>query len=76
MRMSTATPQFTADFDGCFRRPHFSTLAFYVRRSNLSPDAQIIEAHREGNMELAFVIVVVVVAGAMIPGNPKVQFYR
>jgi len=27
-------------------------------------------------MELAVVIVVVVVASAMIPGNPKIQFFR
>jgi hypothetical protein len=27
-------------------------------------------------MELAVVIVVVVVAGAMIPGNPKIRFFR
>jgi len=27
-------------------------------------------------MELAIVIVVVVVAGAMIPGNPKIRFFR
>jgi len=27
-------------------------------------------------MELALVIVVVVVAGALIPGNPKIRFYR
>jgi hypothetical protein len=30
----------------------------------------------EGNMELAVVIVVLVVAGAMIPGNPKIRFFR
>jgi len=30
----------------------------------------------EGNMELAVVIVVVLVAGAMIPGNPKIVFFR
>jgi len=27
-------------------------------------------------MELAIVIVVVVIAGAMIPGNPKILFFR
>jgi len=27
-------------------------------------------------MELAVVIVVVVVASAMIPGNPKIRFFR
>jgi hypothetical protein len=27
-------------------------------------------------MELAIVIVVLVVAGAMIPGNPKIHFFR
>jgi len=27
-------------------------------------------------MELAVVIVVVLVAGAMIPGNPKIRFFR
>jgi len=27
-------------------------------------------------MELAIMIVVVVVAGAMIPGNPKIRFFR
>jgi len=27
-------------------------------------------------MELVIVIVVVVVAGAMIPGNPKILFFR
>jgi len=27
-------------------------------------------------MELAVVIVVVVVASAMIPGNPKIHFFR
>jgi len=27
-------------------------------------------------MELAVVIVVLVVAGAMIPGNPKIRFFR
>jgi len=27
-------------------------------------------------MELAVVIVVLVVAGAMIPGNPKILFFR
>jgi len=27
-------------------------------------------------MELVIVIVVLVVAGAMIPGNPKVRFFR
>jgi hypothetical protein len=30
----------------------------------------------EGKMELAVVIVVLVVAGAMIPGNPKIRFFR
>jgi len=27
-------------------------------------------------MELAVVILVLVVAGAMIPGNPKIRFFR
>jgi len=27
-------------------------------------------------MELAIVIVVLVVAGAMIPGSPKIRFFR
>jgi len=27
-------------------------------------------------MELVVVIVVLVVAGAMIPGNPEIQFFR
>jgi len=27
-------------------------------------------------MELVIVIVIVVVAGAMIPGNPKILFFR
>jgi len=27
-------------------------------------------------MELAVVIVAVVIAGAMIPGNPKIRFFR
>jgi len=27
-------------------------------------------------MELVFVIVALIVAGAMIPGNPKIQFFR
>jgi len=27
-------------------------------------------------MELVAVIVVLVVAGAMIPGNPRIQFFR
>jgi len=27
-------------------------------------------------MELAVVIVVVLIAGAMIPGNPKIVFFR
>jgi hypothetical protein len=27
-------------------------------------------------MELVIVIVVLVVAGAMIPGNPKIRFFR
>jgi len=27
-------------------------------------------------MELAVVIVAVLVAGAMIPGNPKIRFFR
>jgi hypothetical protein len=30
----------------------------------------------EGNMELVIVIVVLVVAGAMIPGNPEIHFFR
>jgi hypothetical protein len=30
----------------------------------------------EGKLELAIVIVVVVVAGAMIPGNSKIRFFR
>jgi hypothetical protein len=33
-------------------------------------------APSEGKMELAVVIVVLVVAGAMIPGNPKIRFFR
>jgi hypothetical protein len=32
--------------------------------------------HGEGKMELVIVIVVLVVAGAMIPGNPKIRFFR
>jgi hypothetical protein len=32
--------------------------------------------HGEGKMELVVVIVVLVVAGAMIPGNPKIRFFR
>jgi len=32
--------------------------------------------YRGGNMELAVVIVAVLVAGAMIPGNPKIVFFR
>jgi hypothetical protein len=32
--------------------------------------------HREGKMELVIVIVVLVVAGAMIPGNPEIHFFR
>jgi hypothetical protein len=31
---------------------------------------------REDEMELAVVIVAVVVAGAMIPGNSRVRFFR
>jgi hypothetical protein len=31
---------------------------------------------REGKLELAIVIVVLVVAGAMIPGNSKIRFFR
>jgi len=27
-------------------------------------------------MEIAFVIVVLVIGGAMIPGNSKIQFFR
>jgi hypothetical protein len=30
----------------------------------------------EGDMELAVVIVVLVVASAMIPGNPEIHFFR
>jgi hypothetical protein len=30
----------------------------------------------EGAMELAFVIVVVVIAGAMIPGNPQIRYFH
>jgi hypothetical protein len=32
--------------------------------------------HGEGKMELVIVIVVLVVAGAMIPGNPEIHFFR
>jgi hypothetical protein len=32
--------------------------------------------HREGKMELVIVIVVLIVAGAMIPGNPEIHFFR
>jgi hypothetical protein len=32
--------------------------------------------HREGKMELVVMIVVLVVAGAMIPGNPEIHFFR
>jgi hypothetical protein len=38
--------------------------------------ALLLYASREGNMELAVVIVVVVVAGALIPGSPKIHFFR
>jgi hypothetical protein len=30
----------------------------------------------EAKMELVIVIVVTLVAGAMIPGNPKIRFFR
>jgi len=30
----------------------------------------------EGNVELVIVIVVMLVAGAMIPGNPGIRFFR
>jgi hypothetical protein len=36
----------------------------------------MLSADGEGSMELAVVILVVVVAGAMIPGNPKIRFFR
>jgi len=36
----------------------------------------ILQAALWGAMELAIVIVVLVVAGAMIPGNPKIRFFR
>jgi hypothetical protein len=39
-------------------------------------DAALLGRPGEGKMELAVVIVVLVVAGAMIPGNPKIHFYR
>jgi hypothetical protein len=29
-----------------------------------------------GHMELGVVIVVLLIAGAMIPGNPKIRFFR
>jgi hypothetical protein len=32
--------------------------------------------HCEGNVELVIVIVVALVAGAMIPGNPRIRFFR
>jgi hypothetical protein len=61
----------------CAPQPHFRTLVFPVERRNLSPAAfRWRRRRREGNMELAVVIVVVMVAGAMIPGNPKIRFFR
>jgi hypothetical protein len=35
-----------------------------------------LNAALRGNMELAIVIVALIVAGAMIPGNPKIRFFR
>jgi hypothetical protein len=36
----------------------------------------IIDQNREDKMELAVVIVAIVVAGALIPGNSKIRFFR
>jgi hypothetical protein len=57
-------------------RPHFSTVAFSAKGRKLSAATLILKAAFGGAMELAIVIVVLVVAGAMIPGNPKIRFFR
>jgi hypothetical protein len=53
--------------------PHFRTLAFQAQRRKLGT---AVFPKLWGNMELAVVIVVVVVAGALIPGSPKIHFFR
>lgn len=63
------------------RAPHFRTVVFSARGGKLSLGLLILkrrwQAKRsEGDMELVVVIVVLVVAGAMIPGNPEILFFR
>ena len=72
-----------------FRAPHLSTVVFPATGCNLIAGL-IFENHVSGayllgivvgrlgedNMEFAVVIVVLVVAGAMIPGNPEIHFFR
>jgi hypothetical protein len=49
---------------------------FSNRRRKLDPGCIDAALNGEGNVELALVIVVLVVAGAMIPGNSKIRYYR
>jgi len=68
-----------------FAPPHFSTVALLAGEGKLSAGRLILRLallrrlprqDGESDMELAVVIVVLVVAGAMIPGNPKIHFFR
>jgi hypothetical protein len=47
-----------------------------ISHAQLTPALRLHPKLQEGAMELVVVIVVLVVAGAMIPGNPDIHFYR
>jgi len=57
-------------------RPPLSYSCHLIKWTYAEPWQFARPLHCEGHMELALVIVVVVVAGALIPGNPKIRFYR
>ena len=69
--------QFSSNFE-CIslRILLFSNLSYLLEKLGWALAVRLLGQSREGNMELAIVIVVVVVAGAMIPGNPGVRFFR
>ena len=77
-------PLFRADFvfsSGNFRGWHVGDLVFAAERGNLircqTPrPSRRLTAEGWCSMELAVFVVVLIVAGAVIPGDSKIRFYR
>ena len=76
LKASAWTKPGTALLPPNFRGSHVRTLVFCAEQSKLGAGRRFAGRLCEGSMELAVVIVVLIVAGAMIPGDSKIPFFR